>query len=83
MREPLNAQLAALRQMMGATDRDLAIMRAQPITAEWLADYANQRVVNSFLFNFIKIQDKLGGKLLRALLDRIEHRLNRRSAPCA
>lgn len=68
MREPLNARLDAIRQMIRAADRDLAVMQAQPITAEWLADYANQRAVNSFLFNFIKIQDKLGGKLFRALL---------------
>ena len=34
----------------------------------WFKDYSNQRIVNSFLFNYIKIQDKLGANLFRKLL---------------
>lgn len=31
-------------------------------------EYSNQRVVNSFLFNYIKIQDKIGAKVFKNLL---------------
>jgi len=31
-------------------------------------DYNNQRIVNSYLFNFIKLQDKIGAKLFKAVL---------------
>lgn len=68
MREPLNAMLAGIRQMMRAADIDHAALEAQPIDDRWLADYERQRIVDSFLFNCIKLQDKIGGKLFRALL---------------
>ena len=31
-------------------------------------DYSNVRVVNSFLFDFLKIQDKIGTKLFKKIL---------------
>jgi hypothetical protein len=38
------------------------------LNESWLKNYSNQRIVNSFLFNYIKIQDKLGASLFRKLL---------------
>lgn len=68
MREALIAHLAAIRQMMRAADQDYAALLAQPIDTAWLQSYDHQRIVNSFLFNYLKIQDKMGAKLFRALL---------------
>ena len=34
----------------------------------WFKDYSNQRIVNSFLFNYIKIHDGLEVNLFRKLL---------------
>ena len=68
MREALIAQLAAIRQMMRAADLDYEALIAHPIDAAWLQLHEHQRIVNSFLFNYLKIQDKIGAKLFRALL---------------
>ena len=64
----LNAIFESLTQLFGSCDQDYAILKDQTLSEEWLSDYANQRVVNSFLFNYIKIQDKFGSGLFRKLL---------------
>lgn len=38
------------------------------IDTTFFDDYNNTRIVNSFLFNFSKLQDKIGAKLLKQLL---------------
>lgn len=38
------------------------------ISTNFFDNYDNQRVINSFLFNFAKIQDKIGSKLFRKIL---------------
>lgn len=53
--------------MQGA-DIDHAQLATQDLNADWFSDYAHQRIVNSFLFNYIKIQDRVGGKLFRLAL---------------
>lgn len=68
MPAPLKPILASVRLMMRAADIDHALLAAQAINEAWLTDYDHQRIVNSFLFNYIKIQDKVGGALFRALL---------------
>lgn len=40
----------------------------QKIDETFFKDYANTRIVNSFLFNFSKLQDKIGAKLFRKVL---------------
>lgn len=57
-----------LDQLFGSCENDHALLKNQTLSAAWLGDYSNQRVVNSFLFNYIKIQDKLGASLFRKLL---------------
>jgi len=68
MSERLNNTLSSIRQMMQSADIDYTLLTAQTIESTWLADYNHQRIVNSFLFNFLKIQDKIGGKLFRLAL---------------
>ena len=57
-----------LAQLFRSCDQDYALLKDQTIDSAWLDDYANQRIVNSFLFNYIKIQDKFGAGLFRKLL---------------
>ncbi len=47
---------------------DYVLLKEQTLSEPWLSNYSNQRIVNSFLFNYIKIQDKLGASLFRKLL---------------
>lgn len=68
MSEPLKHLLASIRQMMQAADIDHALLMSAKIDSTWFADYEHQRIVNSFLFNYIKTQDKIGSKLFRLLL---------------
>jgi hypothetical protein len=68
MSAPLSQTLAGIKQMMQGADIDYSLLSAQNIDLAWLAHYEHQRIVNSFLFNYLKIQDKIGGKLFRLLL---------------
>ncbi|RUM44503.1 MAG: hypothetical protein DSY46_05545 [Hydrogenimonas sp.] len=54
--------------MMIACDIDYHELRSQKIDYAFFDDYSNVRVVNSFLFNFSKIQDKIGAKLFKKVL---------------
>lgn len=53
---------------MQSADIDHTLLCRETIDANWFADYEQQRIVNSFLFNYIKIQDKIGSKLFRLVL---------------
>ena len=64
----LKSIFETLGQLFGSCEIDYALLKEQTLCAAWLGDYSNQRVVNSFLFNYIKIQDKLGASLFRKLL---------------
>lgn len=68
MSEQLNKTLSSIRQMMQSADIDYTLLVAEVIDAAWLKDYNHQRIVNSFLFNYLKIQDKIGGKLFKLAL---------------
>ncbi|MEY4194141.1 MAG: hypothetical protein RLZZ226_509 [Pseudomonadota bacterium] len=59
MPEILSHLLSSVRQMMQSADIDHAILMSEKIDSQWFFDYKNQRIVNSFLFNYIKIQDKI------------------------
>ncbi|WOE70674.1 hypothetical protein RZR97_03655 [Hydrogenimonas thermophila] len=54
--------------MMIACDIDYSELISQKIDNAFFDDYSNVRVVNSFLFNFSKIQDKIGAKLFKKVL---------------
>lgn len=55
-------------QMMKSCDIDHNELQAQDINSDFFDDYTNTRLVNSFLFNFAKLQDKIGAKLFRQVL---------------
>ena len=68
MPTPLKTLLANLEQLTKSCDQDYQLLMQQDIDIIWLSSYEHQRIVNSFLFNYIKIQDKVGSKLLRQFL---------------
>jgi hypothetical protein len=49
-------------------DIDFDELMSQKIDIKFFDDYKNTRIVNSFLFNFSKLQDKIGAKLFRNIL---------------
>lgn len=68
MSEPLKSTLEGIHQMMRSADIDHALLTRQSLDETWMADYDHQRIVNSFLFNYLKIQDRIGRKLFRLAL---------------
>lgn len=58
----------SLEGLFNSCEIDYTLLKNQTLNEAWLKDYSNQRIVNSFLFNYIKIQDKLGASLFRKLL---------------
>ncbi len=49
-------------------DIDYNELSSTKITEKFFEDYNNTRIVNSFLFNFSKLQDKIGAKLFKKAL---------------
>ena len=49
-------------------DIDYDELTSMDITEKFFEDYKNTRIVNSFLFNFSKLQDKIGAKLFKKTL---------------
>jgi len=43
-------------------------LKTKDIDVSFFENYTNTRLVNSFLFNFSKLQDKIGAKLFRKVL---------------
>ncbi len=54
--------------MIKACDIDYNELKSYSIDVPFFEDHANVRVVNSFLFNYSKIQDKIGAKLFKKVL---------------
>lgn len=54
--------------MFKSADIDFEELKTKEITTDFFDDYNNTRLVNSFLFNFSKLQDKIGAKLFRKSL---------------
>jgi len=64
----LKSILSTIEQLFKSCDNDYKLLQNQKIDIDWFDTYENQRIINSFLFNYIKIQDKIGAKLFRNLL---------------
>lgn len=64
----LKEDFAILDLLIKSCDIDFGILRESNIDRNFFSDYSNQRIVNSFLFNYIKIQDKTGTKLFKHVL---------------
>ena len=58
----------SLEILFDSCDIDYALLKEQTLDEAWFKDYSNQRIVNSFLFNYIKIHDRLEVNLFRKLL---------------
>ncbi|MDQ7083998.1 MAG: hypothetical protein Q9M36_03300 [Sulfurovum sp.] len=55
-------------EMIKSCDIDCKELKEQEINTHFFENYNNTRIVNSFLFNFSKLQDKIGAKLFRNVL---------------
>ena len=55
-------------EMIKSCDIDYFELKEKEINSDFFKDYNNTRLVNSFLFNFSKLQDKIGAKLFRKVL---------------
>ena len=64
----LKEDFAILDLLLESCDIDFEILRESNIDRNFFSDYSNQRIVNSLLFNYIKIQDKIGTKLFKNVL---------------
>lgn len=64
----LKENFAILDLLLESCDIDFEILRDSNIDRNFFSDYSNQRIVNSFFFNYIKIQDKIGTKLFKNVL---------------
>ena len=54
--------------MMDNCKIDYNELKSQNIDSGFFEEYQNIRIVNSFLFSYSKIQDKIGAKLFRKVL---------------
>jgi uncharacterized protein with HEPN domain len=54
--------------MISYCEIDYNELKSQKIDDSFFKDYHNVRLVNSFLFSYSKIQDKIGSKLFRKVL---------------
>jgi len=54
--------------MFANADIDFHELKNAKIDEIFFVDYANTRIVNSFLFHFSKLQDKIGTKLFKKVL---------------
>ncbi len=66
--EELKDTIKAIKQLFVSCNIDYELLINKKFNSEWFENYDNQRIVNSFLFNYIKIQDKIGSKLFKNLL---------------
>ena len=60
--------LKIIDQMIENGNKDYDDIMLADLNEGFFSNYENQRLVNSFLFNFSKIQDKIGSKLFKHVL---------------
>jgi len=68
MNEELKEIFKICDSMFENANIDYAELQEKEIDKAFFDDYKNTRIVNSFLFNFSKLQDKIGAKLFRKVL---------------
>jgi len=68
MIEELEELFALLDRLFKSCQIDYDELRSSHIDESFFAEYTSVRIVNSFLFNYSKIQDKLGAKLFKKFL---------------
>jgi len=68
MSEILEAMFLNIDTMIKSCIIDFNELQKSEINEHFFEDYAHTRIVNSFLFNFGKLQDKIGAKLFKQVL---------------
>ncbi len=72
MNSELKELFDVIDKMFANADIDYLDLKKFNIDEAFFADYSQVRIVNSFLFNFSKLQDKIGAKLFRRVLYEIK-----------
>jgi len=68
MSDTLKAMFLLIDTMIQNASIDYKALQNATIDETFFDDYNNTRIVNSFLFNFSKLQDKIGAKLFKQVL---------------
>ncbi len=68
MTTKLKETLTICEQIFKNCDIDYDELMSKNIDNDFFEDYQNTRIINSFLFNYSKLQDKIGAKLFKQLL---------------
>ncbi len=68
MNKELREILKVCDSMFENSTIDYDELKSKRVDLTFFDDYQNTRLVNSFLFNFSKLQDKIGAKLFRKVL---------------
>jgi hypothetical protein len=68
MKEELEQLLILLDKLFENCEIDYKELKEKTIDEQFFQEYNSVRVVNSFLFNYSKIQDKIGSKLFKKFL---------------
>ncbi len=68
MRETLESMFLNIDTMMKSCLIDFNELEKVDINEHFFEEYSNTRIINSFLFNFGKLQDKIGAKLFKQVL---------------
>ena len=68
MSEEIGEIIILCDRMFAQADLDYEELVNKEIDDSFFDDYSNIRTLNSFLFNFSKLQDKIGAKLFKKLL---------------
>ena len=72
MSDSLEAMFLNIDTMLKNCNIDYIELKKSDINKKFFDDYNRTRVVNSFLFNFGKLQDKIGAKLFKQVLYEIK-----------
>ena len=68
MSDVLQSMFEGIEQMFVGARIDLAALQEVSLDAAFFDNYEHTRIVNSFLFNFGKLQDRIGARLFRQTL---------------
>ena len=68
MSETLESMFLNIDTMMKSCLIDFNELEKVDINEHFFEEYSNTRIINSFLFNFGKLQDKIGAKLFKQVL---------------
>ena len=66
--EELKGIFSSIDMMFASCELDYAELKSQNIDFTFFENHQNVRLVNSFLFGYSKIQDKIGAKLIKKVL---------------